>query len=87
MVWPTASAMGSWLGFHAATNTSGSNQNQPIRLSPATGMITPQTLIEPILPVMFGPPKLATMVSQIRLTVPTHSGIAPLPSQGMKAVM
>ncbi|MOA23405.1 hypothetical protein D3C78_1440240 [compost metagenome] len=50
-------------------------------------MITPQTLIDPILPVMFGPPKLATMVSQIRLTVPTHRGIAPLPSQGMKAVM
>ena len=41
------------------------NQNQPISDSPATGMITPQTVIEPIRPVTFGPPKFATVVSQI----------------------
>jgi hypothetical protein len=31
---------------------------------PATGMITPHTVIEPILPVIDGPPKLASVVSQ-----------------------
>ena len=31
--------------------------------SAPTGMITPQTVIEPILPVTLGPPKLATVVS------------------------
>ncbi|MNE93348.1 hypothetical protein D3C80_1911890 [compost metagenome] len=50
-------------------------------------MITPQTVIAPILPVIAGPPKLATMVNQISPMVPTHSAIALLPSQGMKAVM
>ncbi|MNN87196.1 hypothetical protein D3C81_2047140 [compost metagenome] len=63
------------------------NQNQPMMLSPATGMMTPQTVIAPILPVMFGPPKLATMVSQISPTVPMNSGTAPVPNQGTNAVM
>ncbi|MNT31642.1 hypothetical protein D3C72_1674870 [compost metagenome] len=82
-----ASETGRSFGFQAAVKIAGSNQNQPIRLRPATGMITPQTVIAPILPVMLGPPKLARMVSQIRPMVPMHSGIAPLPSQGMNAVM
>ncbi|MNG23501.1 hypothetical protein D3C84_1081140 [compost metagenome] len=56
-------------------------------LKPATGMMTPHTVIAPILPVMFGPPKLATMVSQINPAVPMNSAMAPLPSQGMNAVM
>ena len=39
------------------------NQNQPMKRARPTGMMTPQTVIEPILPVMLGPPKLATVVS------------------------
>ncbi|MNJ75835.1 hypothetical protein D3C77_729970 [compost metagenome] len=69
-------------GFQAAANTSGLNQNQPIRLRPATGIITPQTVTVPILPVMFGPPKLASVVIHSRPTVPMNNGIAPLLSQG-----
>ena len=75
------------LGFQAWRKISGSNQNQPISDSPATGMITPQTVTEPICPVTFGPPKLASEVSQISPTVPTKSGMAPLPSQGRNGVM
>ncbi|MNT67335.1 hypothetical protein D3C72_2054670 [compost metagenome] len=56
-------------------------------LRPATGMITPHTVNAPILPVMPGPPKLAKVVSQISPIVPTHNGMAPVPSQGTKAVM
>ena len=52
-------------GFHAARRRSPLNQNQPITERPATGMITPQTVTAPILPVSEGPPKLATVVSQI----------------------
>ncbi|MNG18457.1 hypothetical protein D3C84_1025250 [compost metagenome] len=63
------------------------NQNQPMMLRPATGMITPHTVTAPILPVMPGPPKLAMMVIQISAMVPMHSGMAPEPSQGTKAVM
>src|SRR5262245_4720537 len=52
-------------GFHAASNVLPLNQNQPISERPATGMITPHTVIAPIRPVTFGPPKFATVVSQI----------------------
>src|SRR3974390_3511137 len=55
-----------FLGFHASPKVAPLNQNQPISDRPATGMITPQTVTEPIFPVMLGPPKLATVVSQIR---------------------
>ncbi|MCY1182864.1 hypothetical protein D9M73_234430 [compost metagenome] len=81
------SEIGRSLGFQAATSTSGLNQNQPMMQRPATGMITPQTVKAPILPVMPGPPKLAKVVSQISPMVPMHNGMAPLPSQGKKAVM
>ncbi|MNX69541.1 hypothetical protein D3C86_1007610 [compost metagenome] len=50
-------------------------------------MITPHTVNAPILPVMPGPPKLAKVVNQINPMVPTHKGMAPVPSQGTKAVM
>src|SRR5215510_5207750 len=50
-------------GFQAAANVSLLNQNQPISDSAPTGMITPQTVTEPILPVTLGPPKFATVVS------------------------
>src|SRR6476661_4066902 len=54
-------------GFHASLKVEDLTQNQPISDRPATGMITPHTVIAPILPVMLGPPKLATVVSQIRM--------------------
>ncbi|MNF09798.1 hypothetical protein D3C80_2105530 [compost metagenome] len=87
MVLPMASQMGRSLGFQAWASILLSNQNQPITLKPATGTITPQTVRAPILPVMFGPPKLARMVSQIRPAVPTNRVVALLPSQGKNAVM
>src|SRR5215510_14700334 len=46
-------------GFHAAAKVSLLNQNQPMMQSAPTGMMTPQTVTEPILPVTLGPPKLA----------------------------
>src|SRR5512144_1947160 len=52
-------------GFHASMKTPPLNQNQPMIDRPATGMITPQTVTEPILPVSDGPPKFAAVVSQI----------------------
>src|SRR3990167_8389957 len=82
-----ASEMGSSLGFHAAASTSGLNQNQPMMHKPATGMMTPHTVIAPILPVMPGPPKLATVVNQSKPTVPMNNGMAPLPSHGRNDVM
>ena len=51
-------------GFHASENVEPLNQNQPMIERPATGMMTPHTVIAPILPVMLGPPKFATVVSQ-----------------------
>ncbi len=51
-------------GFHAIENVVLLNQNQPMMQRPATGMMTPHTVIEPILPVTLGPPKFATVVSQ-----------------------
>ncbi|MNE88169.1 hypothetical protein D3C80_1854470 [compost metagenome] len=84
---PMASEIARLLGFQAASSTLASNQNQPMMHRPATGMITPHTVIAPILPVMLGPPKLAMMVIQISPTVPTNSGMAPVLSQGRKALM
>ena len=62
------------------------NQNQPITDSPATGMITPHTVIEPMRPVTLGPPKLAKVVNHNRPTVPISSGMLPVPSQGKNGV-
>ncbi|MNC83584.1 hypothetical protein D3C75_1376270 [compost metagenome] len=49
-------------------------------------MITPHTVTVPILPVMLGPPKLASVVIHSRPTVPMNSGMAPLPNQGKNEV-
>jgi len=46
-------------------------------------MITPHTVTTPMRPVMRGPPKLATVVSQISARLPTNNGPGPLPSHGM----
>src|SRR6185295_3739113 len=50
-------------GFQAAAKVSELNQNQPMIDSEPTGMMTPQTVIEPIFPVTLAPPKLAKVVS------------------------
>src|SRR5215831_6197570 len=63
-------------GFHAALNVSELNQSQPMAESPATGMMTPQTVIEPIRPVTLGPPKFATVVSQSNAITPMQAEIA-----------
>src|SRR5262245_55827734 len=76
--WPTLSP----LGFQAARKVSELNQNQPISDRPATGMMTPQTVIAPIRPVTVGPPKLATVVSQISPTTPMQVAIGVDESQG-----
>jgi hypothetical protein len=50
-------------GFQAIPNVVLLNQSQPITERPATGMMTPHTVIAPIFPVRLGPPKFATVVS------------------------
>src|SRR4051812_30995186 len=60
MPWPSVS----FDGFQAAANVVGENHSQPTIESAPTGMITPQTVIDPMRPVMLGPPKFATVVSQ-----------------------
>src|SRR4029078_7978588 len=52
--------------YHACEKVSELNQNQPMIEIPATGMITPQTVMAPIFPVMLGPPMFATVGSQSR---------------------
>ncbi len=46
-------------------------------------MITPHTVTEPILPVMLGPPKLATVVSQISTITlrQVAMGVADMPGK------
>src|SRR5256885_9814806 len=62
-------------GFHAAANVSPLNQIQPaIEMNP-TGRMTPQTVSEPMRPVMPGPPKFARVVSQSRPMTPMHVAI------------
>ena len=61
------------------------NQNQPMMESRPTGRITPHTVIEPILPVTLGPPKLATVVSQIRPITPSVVASAVDESHGTNA--
>ena len=51
-------------GFQASAKIEPLNQNQPMIESAPTGSRTPQTVTAPIFPVMLGPPKLATVVSQ-----------------------
>src|SRR4051812_18626003 len=72
-------------GFHAAENVSLLNQNQPISERPATGMMTPQTVMAPSLPVMLGPPKFAAVVSQIKPMTPMHVAIGVEESHGKNA--
>src|SRR3954471_17697239 len=54
------------LGFQASANTCPLNQNHPMIDRIPTGMMTPQTVMEPRRPVRLGPPKFAAVVSQRR---------------------
>src|SRR4051812_39736143 len=71
------------LGFQACSKVWPLNQNQPMRHSPATGMMTPHTVTAPIFPVMDGPPKLAAVVSQISAMTLAHVaiGVADMPGK------
>src|SRR5215510_9052850 len=71
-------------GFQAAENVSGLNQNQPKIASRPTGRITPHTVIDPIRPVTFGPPKFATVVSHSNPMTPMHVAIGVAESHGKK---
>src|SRR6185369_1799198 len=83
MLDPIPCAMPRPCGSQAALKVAGLNQNQPRKDSRPTGMITPQTVIEPILPVTDGPPKLATVVSQSSAMTPMQVAIGAEESQGM----
>src|SRR5215813_14671784 len=69
-------------GFQACPNVSLLNQSQPMIERPATGMMTPQTVIEPMRPVTLGPPKFATVVSQSSAMTPMQVEIGVEESQG-----
>src|SRR5215510_418093 len=70
-------------GSQAAAKVSLLNQNQPRKDSRPTGMMTPQTVTEPILPVIDGPPKFAAEVIQTSAMTPTQVAIGAEESQGM----
>src|SRR5262245_5967144 len=69
-------------GFQAASNVSELNQSQPANDRKPTGMMTPHTVIEPILPVTLGPPKFATVVSHSSAITPMQVEIGVDDSQG-----
>src|SRR6516225_4353201 len=83
MLEPIPSIRLSPLGFQAAANMAGWNQNQPMIDRAPTGAITPQTVTEPIPPVTLGPPKFATVVSQSNPITPTQVLIGVDESQGI----
>src|SRR5436190_6516665 len=83
MLDPIPSIKLSPLGFQAAAKISGLNQNQPISDSAPTGMMTPQTVTEPIRPVTPGPPKFAAVVNQRSAITPMHVAIGVDDSQGI----
>src|SRR5215468_5832056 len=69
-------------GFQASANLSALNQSQPMTESPATGIMTPQTVTEPMRPVSLGPPKFATVVSQSSTITPIQVEIGVDASHG-----
>src|SRR6185295_6946631 len=70
-------------GFQAAAKVSELNQNQPMNDNAPTGMITPQTVIEPIFPVRPGPPKFAAVVnhSSAITLMQVAIGVADMPGK------
>jgi hypothetical protein len=72
MLEPMPSARPIPFGFQASANVEPLNQIQPAKERNPTGRMTPHTVMEPMLPVSFGPPKLATVVSQSSAMTPAH---------------
>src|SRR6185295_12749288 len=72
-------------GFQAALNVAGENQSQPAIERRPTGRITPQTVIEPMRPVIFGPPKFAIVVIHSSAMTPMHVATGVDESHGMNA--
>src|SRR4029450_1452248 len=72
-------------GFHAAANVLDLNQNHPMKERRPTGRMTPHTVMDPIFPVTLGPPKFATVVSQISPMTPIVVAIGVEDSHGKKA--
>ena len=64
--------------------TVGLNQNQPMIDRRPTGMMTPQTVMEPMRPVRLGPPKFATVVSQSSTIRPMQVAMGVDESHGKK---
>ena len=85
MLEPMPCPMLSFCGFQASLKVVPLNQNQPISDSHATGMMTPHTVIAPIFPVTPGPPKLATVVSQISRMTPMQVAIGVDDNHGKNA--
>src|SRR6516225_9716322 len=69
-------------GFQAAANVDGLNQNQPMSDSSPTGIMTPQTVTEPMRPVQLGPPKFATVVNQSKAMTPMQVATGVDDNQG-----
>ena len=69
-------------GFHASANVEPLNQNQPKTAMKPTGRMTPHTVTEPICPVIFGPPKFATVVSHSSAITPTQVAVGVAVSPG-----
>ena len=67
-----ASPNGMLCTFQLAAYISPEKKNQPTVEITSTGIITPQTVIEPILPVMLGPPKFGRVVTQMTAMVATQ---------------
>jgi hypothetical protein len=78
--WPRLSPC----GFQASLKVAGLNQNHPMSEIAPTGMITPQTVTEPILPVTLGPPKFANVVNHKSPITPMHVVIGVEDNQGKK---
>src|SRR6188768_1170068 len=72
-------------GFQACAKVSELNQNQPMNDSEPTGMMTPQTVNEPIFPVMPGPPKFATVVTHSNAMTlrQVAMGVADIPGKNV----
>jgi hypothetical protein len=84
MLDPMPSPIDNPFGFQAWAKVVELNQNQPMMDIPATGMITPQTVIEPIRPVTLGPPKFAAVVSHRSTMRPMQVDIGVDESPGKK---
>src|SRR5262245_39331702 len=84
MLEPMPCSSVSLLGFQASAKVEELNHIQPMIESRPTGMMTPQTVTEPMRPVRLGPPKFATVVSQRSMMTPMQVVIGVDDSHGKK---